>query len=158
MAITADAILSALEDERTTAQRGLPFKLLSSRRQGNLVMLAVEPMGDGRSSAALDESLEGSRAVWYGEGSGRGEVVVVDPDKGEFALRFVQGPLPDGDERVTPQDFITPLIELWQREPIRRKAAAALRRSEKEPQRKLGHFPPTFPCFAPGRSRLCYCP
>lgn len=146
MAITADKILSALEDERTAAQRELPFKVLSSRRQGNLVILAVEPMRDGRSSAALDDSLEGSRAVWYGQSSGRGEVVVVDPDKGEFALRFVQGPLPDADERVTlyPQDFITPLIELWQREPTRKKAAAALRRSEKEPAAETKALPAEF--------------
>ena len=146
MAITADKILSALEDERTAAQRGLPFKVLFSRRQGNLVILAVEPMRDGRSSAALDDSLEGSRAVWYGQSSGRGEVVVVDPDRGEFALRFVQGPLPDADERVTlyPQDFITPLIELWQREPTRKKAAAALRRSEKEPAAETKALPADF--------------
>ena len=146
MAITADKILSALEGERTAAQRGLPFKVLSSRRQGNLVILAVEPMRDGRSSSALDNSLEGSRAVWYGQSSGRGEVVVVDPDKGEFALRFVQGPLPDADERVTlyPQDFITPLIELWQREPTKKKAAAAQRRSEKEPAAETKALPAGF--------------
>ena len=146
MAITADKILSALEDERTAAQRGLPFKALSSWRQGNLVILAVEPMRDGRSSSALDDSLEGSRAVWYGQSSGRGEVVVVDPDKGEFALRFVQGPLPGDDERVTlyPQDFITPLIELWQREPTRKKAAAALRRGEKEPAAETKALPADF--------------
>lgn len=146
MAITADNILSALEDERTSAQRGLPFKVLSSRRQGNLVILSVEPIRDGRSSAALDESLEGARAVWYGETSGRGEVVVVDPDKGEFTLRFAQGPLPETDGRITlyAQDFITPLIELWQREPTRKKAAAALRRSGKKPAAETKPLPADF--------------
>ncbi|KAB2886507.1 MAG: hypothetical protein F9K34_01915 [Albidovulum sp.] len=146
MTITADTILSALENERTAAQRGLPFKVLSSRRQANLVILAVEPMRDGRSSVALDESLEGSRAVWYGETSGRGEVVVVDPDKGEFTLRFVQGPPPEANERVTlyPPDFITPLIELWQREPSRKTATATLRRTEKEPAAKAKALPPEF--------------
>jgi len=146
MTITTDKILSALEDERTAAQRGLPFKVMSSRRQGNLVILAVEPMRDGRSSAALDESLEGSRAVWYGESSGRGEVVVVDPDKGEFTLHFVQGWLPDAGERITlyPQDFITPLIKLWQREPTRKKAAAVLRRSNKEAAAEAKALPADF--------------
>lgn len=115
MAITVDKILSALEMERTAAQRGLPFKVVSSRCKGNLAILCVEPIRNGRSSIALDESLEGSRAVWFGEESGRGDVVAVNPENGEFALRFVYGSLPEEGARIAlyPQDFISPLIDLW---------------------------------------------
>lgn len=146
MAITTDKILSALEVERTTAQRGLPFKVLSGRRQGSLVILSVSPIRDGRASSALDESLEGARAVWFGEGTGRGEVVVVDPENGEFTLRFAHGTLPEIGERVTlyPQDFITPLIELWQNGSARKKAATALRRAEKDPVAQTKALPDQF--------------
>lgn len=100
MAITSEKILSGLEAERTAAQRGLPFKVLASRRQGNLIVLSVEPSREGGKSSALDESLEGSKAVWFGEAGGRGEVVVVDPEQGEFTLRFVYGQLPEADSHM----------------------------------------------------------
>ncbi|SHF44741.1 AAA domain-containing protein [Ruegeria intermedia] len=146
MAITADKILSALEMERSAAQRGLPFKVVSSRRQGNLAILCVEPIRDGRSSTALDESLEGSRAVWFGEESGRGDVAAVNPENGEFALRFVYGSLPEEGARIAlyPQDFITPLIDLWQEGPRRKNAAAVLRRSAKEPVAQTRTLPNHF--------------
>lgn len=133
MAITADDIQAALEVERTTSQRGIGFKVASARRQSNLVVLAVEPIREGRAGGALDETLEGSRAVWFGASSGKGEVVVVDPDRGEFTLRFVQGGLPEADERVTlyPQDFITPLIELWRTAETRKRATSILKRIAK---------------------------
>ncbi|MDQ2092323.1 DEAD/DEAH box helicase [Marimonas arenosa] len=134
MAITTERILSSLEDERTAAQRGLSFKVLSARRQGLLAILTVEPSREGGKSSALDESLEGSKAVWFGETGGRGEVVVVDPERGEFTLRFVQGQLPDANDYMMlyPQDFLTPLIELWQDKNMRKKAAAVMRRGARE--------------------------
>lgn len=135
MKISAEKIISALEQEKRAAQSGLPFKVLYSRHQGHLGILAVEPAREGRASSALDESLEGSTAVWFGKATGRGEVVVVDPERGEFTLRFVRGPLPEADERILlyPPDFITPLIELWQRDTAQKKAMRVLRRVENDP-------------------------
>lgn len=128
MAISPADIVTALEAEKAASQRGIPFKATSARRQANLLVLTVDPVREGGNSVALDETLEGSRAVWHGskEGhfGGRGEVVVVDPERGELTLRFVQGQPPEVEERISlyPQDFITPLVELWHNSEPQRKA------------------------------------
>ncbi|WP_420326218.1 DEAD/DEAH box helicase [Mameliella sp.] len=132
MPITPERIISALKSERAAAQVGLVFKVLSTRRQGELALITAEPVRDGRRSSALDESLEDSKAVWFGDLPGRGKVVAVDPDRGELALKYVSGPLPEVDSRLTlyPEDFLTPLIELWDTPCHLKKAAKLLKRAK----------------------------
>ena len=129
----ARKFLAALEAERTAATRAKSFKTLAARRDGSLVIVEVEPT---RRAGAVDESLEGARALWGEDKSiGRGEVVVVNPDRGELALRFAQGPLPVPDQviHLFAQDFLTPLIELWRDPKASAKALGVLKRSAETP-------------------------
>lgn len=129
----AEKILAALEAERTAATRAKSFKVLSARREGALVLVEVEPL---KRAGAIDESLEGARALWGEDQSvGRGEVIVVNPDRGELVLRFAQGPLPALDQIVHlfAQDFLTPLIELWRDPKASGRALAVAKRSAEAP-------------------------
>lgn len=133
--LSAASVLSALQAERTAATRGVAFKAVSARRVGAVAVIELEPLRDGRGSTALDESLEGARAVWFGDDAGRGEVVVVDPEKGEIALRFVHGELPPADEtiRLFPHDFLSPLIDLWKDPSAQSRAMRVLGRTGEKP-------------------------
>lgn len=125
----APKFLAALEAERAAATRAKSFKTLAARREGALVIVEVEP---AKRAGAIDESLEGARALWGEDPSvGRGEVVVVNPERGELVLRFGQGPLPAPDQVVHlfAQDFLTPLIELWRDPKASAKALAVTKRS-----------------------------
>lgn len=125
----ASTLLAALEAERSAATRAKSFKTVSARREGAVVVAEVEPL---KRAGAIDESLEGARALWgEGDSVGRGEVVVVNPDKGELVLRFAQGPLPAADQiiHLFAQDFLSPLIELWRDPKLSSKALAVANRS-----------------------------
>ncbi len=123
-------IIAAMEAERTHCNNGIGFEVTAARQDGATLIVSVQAK-KGAKSTAIDESLEGSRAVW-GE-AGRGDVFVVNPDAGELVLRFVQGtaPAPGTALRLFPRDFLTPLIELWN-DPACRKGAIELqaRRSD----------------------------
>lgn len=70
-------VLAALEAERTAATRAKSFKVHSARREGALVLVEVEPL---KRAGAIDESLEGARALWGEDQSvGRGEVSYAEP-------------------------------------------------------------------------------
>ena len=143
-ALQAQTILAALEAERAAATRPKSFKVLTARGEGALVLLEVDPL---KRAGAIDESLEGARALWGEDLSvGRGEVIVVDPDRGELALRFVQGPLPVPDQIVHlfAQDFLTPLIELWREPRASGRALAVAKRSGETPTLPEKPLKPTF--------------
>ena len=146
MKLTPELILAALEIERTAALRGSAFKVLSASRVENLVVVGLEPRREAGKSSAIDDSLEGSKAVWFEEPSGRGEVIVVNPEKGEISLRFVQGSLPDrgATVRLFPHDFITPLLDLWRVPSFRDRAMRVISRSGAEPIKSLRALGPEF--------------
>jgi len=137
MKVDVAHVIDALEKERAAAQRGLPFKVVSTRQQSKLAIFEVEPIREGPFSSALDESLEGARAIWCVHGENRGEVVVVYPERGELVLRFVSGTLPGPDTQTTlyPLDFLSPLIGLWRSERTARRAMSVLGRAGSEPIR-----------------------
>lgn len=112
--LSADRILRALEDEREQATKGLPFTVTSSRQEGRALIVGVEAKA-GRRVSAIDESLEGCRAIWGADLTGRADVFVVNPDVGEMALRFVQGTAPADGATIWlyQRDFLTPLIDCW---------------------------------------------
>lgn len=154
MKLTAELMVSALEQERAAALRGSAFKVLSAHRVEHLVVLELEPQREAGKSTAIDESLEGSKAVWFEEPSGRGEVIIVNPEKGEVSLRFVQGNLPErgATVRLFPHDFITPLLELWKVAPFSDRALRVLGRSGTEPIKSPKALGPEFSVL---RKRQC---
>lgn len=108
-------IVSALSEERNLTSKGIAFTVTGSRREGAALVVGIERTR-GRRSTAIEEGLEGCRAVWGSELENRGEVFLVDPDAGEVALRFVTGAPPLNGERILLYqiDFLGPLLELWQ--------------------------------------------
>lgn len=107
-------IKTALDAERNHCRAGISFRVTSARREGESVIVAIDAI-KGRRSTAIDEALEGSRAVWGENFEGQGKVFVVSPDTGELILDQAQGSLPAADQviRLYPRDFLTPLIDLW---------------------------------------------
>lgn len=118
--------ISALINERDYVAKGIVFKVLEARRENQNVVVHVEPQKKGASrSSAIDESLEGCRAVWGEIDAGnKAEVLFVDSDDAALILRFLQGALPSPGEtiRLFPQDFLTPLIALWHTREHRQRA------------------------------------
>lgn len=104
----------------------MPLTAVSSRIEGKALVVEVAAK-NGRRVTALDESLEGCRAVWGDDLTGRGEVFVVSPEAGELAIRFAQGAPPADGATVWlyQQDFLTPLIDLWKIDSLAHKALAA---------------------------------
>ena len=125
-------MLAALKDERDAATQAIPFSAVAARRDGEIALVELEPIRNSRPSTALDESLEGAQAVWSDDRQGRGEVVVVDPDRAEVALRYVQGELPAPNQvvRLYPKDFLSPLIDVWTRPDAQSAALAVLKRND----------------------------
>lgn len=136
MRLTTEAITTALTRERDFIAKGLCYVVTEARREGAVVVVAVEPHRSARSSA-IDESLEGCRASWGDDFNNRGEVLFVDAEAAALVLRFVTGELPAKGTVIWlfPRDFLTPLIELWQN-PERHGAIGLLAKS-REPKHPL---------------------
>jgi hypothetical protein len=107
-------IKAALEAERDHCKVGIAFRVTTARREGATVVVGVDTI-KGRRSTAIDEALEGSRAVWGENFEGHGKVFVVSPDTAELVLDHAHGALPGAEQpiRLFPRDFLTPLIDLW---------------------------------------------
>lgn len=146
-ALNATAILSALRAEQKAATEGIAFKAVSTRRSDALLVVELEPLRNSRGSTPLDESLEGARAAWFDDNDGRGEVVVVDSDRAEIALRYVQGAAPVADQTVWlyPIDFLGPLIDLWARDDVQRRSLSVLKR---KPDPPIAALKPASPAFS----------
>lgn len=151
MKLTVETLSTALIRERDFIAKGLVYAVIEARREGATVVVNVEPQKGARSSA-IDESLEGCRAAWGDQFSNRGEVLYVDADAGALILRFVQGEPPSHDATIWlfPRDFLTPLIELWQRPDLRKKA---VRLSEAADDRLRLEAKPLAPAYAPLREK-----
>ncbi|MGX6646401.1 DEAD/DEAH box helicase [Maricaulaceae bacterium MS644] len=123
-------IIDALRSERDHVAKGLGYVVASARRSGIHIVILIVPK-PGRASQAIDENLEGARAVWGEDISqGRAEVFFVDADEGVLTLRFCQGEPPEAGTSIHlfQRDFITPILDLWSADEIRLKAMAALSR------------------------------
>lgn len=116
------AMCEALAKERAHIAKGLAFQVLGTRPEGPSLLARVEPMR-GTRTAAIDEALEGSRAVWGKALEHIADVHFVDPDNGTLVLRYVRGAPPEVGKpiRLFAPDFITPLLDVlavpehWQR-------------------------------------------
>ncbi len=142
---TPQTIVQALIAERDHRKAGLGFSVLSATQEDNKLVLSIEPLR-GQRGSALDEGLEGSRAVWDRDNDGRGEVFAVDANNGRIVIRFFQGPMPVPGQvlRLFPRDFLTPLIELWQSGQLPRGLMGALRVGPPELLLKVRSLPPAF--------------
>ena len=125
-----ERIIAALKIERDLIAKGVGYLVVSARRTGGNLVLVLEPRPGGRSQS-VDESLEGCRALWGGNGEGRGDVLYVNPDEGEVVLQFCLGEPPEQGASVQlfQRDFLSPMISLWERPSARARAGTVAARS-----------------------------
>ena len=105
----------ALENERQVSQVGYGFKITAVTQLNAGLQLDLELSRDAGPGTSLDENLEGATAWWVeGDSAARGDVYVVDGDKGRVLVRFITGAPPTVGKAIKlyPPDFLTPLIEL----------------------------------------------
>lgn len=149
-------MIDALRIERDHVAKGLGYVVRDARRSGVHIVVSIAPK-PGRASQAIDENLEGARAVWGEESSeGRAEVFFVDADEGVLTLRFCQGEPPEARSSIHlfQRDFITPILDLWSADEIRRKAMAALSRPERAvSEADQAPLPSDYEDLRPGQAR-----
>lgn len=144
-------MVDALQKERDFTSKGIPFACTGARWEDKVMVVIVEPVGERRSTA-IDDGLEGCRAVWGAGLENRGEIFLVNADNGELVLRFVKGTLPAAGDRVLlyQRDFLSPLLDLWRIPDRAEKAIKAAHRSE---PKQVYPDKPLPSCFAELRDR-----
>jgi hypothetical protein len=127
MTVDVSRILAALGRERELATAGSPFVVTDAWHAGGQPILRIEAKPGGKTTP-VDESLGGARLVWGGTEPVRADVLYVDAEESRLVLDGLTGDLPrPGDVVVAyPPDFLTPLIDLWNREDLARQALLAL--------------------------------
>lgn len=140
-----DGFLEAMDAERSYLNKGLGFEVTAARWEEKSIVVAIEPM-KGYRSTAIDESLEGYRAVWGKETRSRGEVFFAIPDNAELVIKFPSGALPIAGDAIWlyPRDFLTPLIELWDVPEYRTRAIKASKRQGDEALHPVKPLPKDF--------------
>lgn len=140
----------AIEIEQQYAQEPIVFRVerCTSVRGLHRLQVVKKP---GRSSATLDESLEGARVWWpekNGAPSGRGTVKMANPDDGEVVIRSFDGTAiqAGADLWIWPIDFLQALRDAWACDDRAARAMASMRPSR---QRQA----PAAPTSAPLRDR-----
>jgi SpoVK/Ycf46/Vps4 family AAA+-type ATPase len=116
VSISSASILAALKREREANQRGLALDVIESSEEDGYYLLTVRPQKGHR--ATVDERLEASRVKWGDEFDSAGRVKVVDVDNDRLVIDPARGERPSKGDTiwVFPNDFFTPLIELWEGE------------------------------------------
>lgn len=130
LALTRQNIVDALTSEREIGLKGAPFEVLGVEWAEEFIVLSMKP-GQARKKLPLDEGLDGARIRWGKELEFGGIIKFVDSDKDRVIVQPLEGGAPkEGDIAwVYINDFLGPLIEMWQG-PMAGKAAAALKQSK----------------------------
>lgn len=108
------AIISALEQERADAVKGVAGEVVSVGWEDDFLTLTVTPKA-ARTKLKLDEQLEGALAKWGDALEGVAVIKLVDADNACVVLRPVAGSPPEPGDTVWvfPTDFLGPLCDLW---------------------------------------------
>lgn len=140
----------AIEIEQQYAQEPIVFRVERCASVRGLQRLQVVRK-PGRSSATLDESLEGARVWWpekNGAPSGRGSVKMANADDGEVVIRSFDGTSiqAGADLWIYPIDFLQALRDAWACDDRAARALATMRPSTQR-------LTPAAPTSAPLRDR-----
>ena len=132
MALTREKIVSALGEERSLNLKGAPFEVLNAGWEDAFILLSVKPV-KSRHKLPLDDGLEGSRVRWGTEFEFGGIIKFVDADRDRIIVQPIEGafPAPGATIWVYQNDFLGPLIDMWQG-PMAARAAKRLRQSKEE--------------------------
>lgn len=146
MALTRERIVSALSEERALNLKGAPFEVLNASWEDAYILLSVKPV-KSRHKLPLDDGLEGARVRWGVELEFGGIIKFVDADRDKIIVQPIEGSFPAPGETiwVYQNDFLGPLIDLWQG-PMANRAAMRLKQTkeELEPLQPIEELPSMF--------------
>lgn len=146
MGLTRERIIEALTSERALTLQGAPFAVLGAEWADEFIVLSMKP-GAARKKVPLDEGLEGGRIRWGRELEFGGIIKLVDVDNDRVVVQPLEGAAPKEGETawVFLNDFLGPLIEMWQG-PMADRAAKALKRSklDVDPLQEIRPLTPDF--------------
>lgn len=116
--IGRDDILEALKVERNLIAKGIGYRVKSVVSDGAAMKIELDSLRGMRSSA-VDDGLEESSCRWgvdREEFSGGGSVSFVVSDEGAVVVNQWHGPRPEAGHHIRffQQDFLQPLIEIWE--------------------------------------------
>jgi hypothetical protein len=138
-------ILAALREERDLTQKGICFTVIEAAMEDGFAVATVRPSKVGRSSA-VDEALEGARVKWGAELEFGGVIKFVDAEQDQLVIEPFRGAAPDRSDMlwVFLNDFLSPLIELWD-SPLAAKAKQRLEQShDTTPLQEVRDLPAEF--------------
>ncbi|MEG8052856.1 AAA domain-containing protein [Sphingomonas aerolata] len=152
MGFTRERIIEALTSERALTLQGAPFTVMGAEWADEFIVLSMKP-GAARKKVPLDEGLEGGRIRWGRELEFGGVIKFVDVDNDRVVVQPFEGAAPKEGETawVFLNDFLGPLIEMWQG-PMADRAAKALRQSKVDVD-PIQEIRPLSPDFADLRKR-----
>lgn len=152
MGLTRERIIEALTSERALTLQGAPFTVLGAEWADEFIVLSMKP-GAARKKVPLDEGLEGGRIRWGRELEFGGIIKFVDVDNDRVVVQPLEGAAPKEGETawVFLNDFLGPLIEMWQG-PMADRAAKALKQSKVDVD-PIQEIRPLSPDFADMRKR-----
>lgn len=132
MALTRESIINALSDERALNLKGAPFEVLGAGWEDAYILLSVKPM-KSRHKLPLDDGLEGARVRWGAELEFGGVIKFVDADRDRIIVQPIESAFPEQGETiwVYQNDFLGPLIDMWQG-PMANRAASRLKQTKEE--------------------------
>lgn len=146
MALTREKIVNALSEERSLNLKGAPFEVLNAGWADAYILLSVKPV-KSRYKLPLDDGLEGARVRWGTNLEFGGIIKFVDADRGQIIVEPFGGSFPAPGETiwVYQNDFLGPLIDMWQG-PMANRAASRLKQTkdELEPLQPIELLPSLF--------------
>jgi len=144
--LTRERIIEALTSERALTLQGAPFTILGAEWADEFITMSMKP-GAARKKVPLDEGLEGGRIRWGHELEFGGIIKFVDVDNDRVVVQPLEGAAPKEGETawVFLNDFLGPLIDMWQG-PMAARAAKALQQSkvDLDPIQEVRPLPPDF--------------
>lgn len=136
-AISKDDILAALRAERQLVARGVTYVVKAVEREADVLRIELASARRHR-SGAIDESLEEARCKWttdYEPYEARGFVSFVNPEEGSVVVerRWGDPPVAGQEIKFFLQDFLEPLIDVWETSSGLRTAREVLKRTAEKP-------------------------
>lgn len=132
MALTREKIVEALTSERSLNLKGAAFEIVGAEWADAYISLTMRP-APARNKLPLDDGLEGARIRWGTDLEFGGVIKFVDADHDRVIVQPLEGspPKPGTKAWVFLNDFLGPLIDMWQG-PMAARAAKRLRQSKEE--------------------------
>lgn len=146
--IGKEDILTALKAERQLVAKGVSYRVKAVDWDAAVLRIKLASIR-GRRSGAIDDGLEETSCAWGAEDAefeGRGFVSFVDSDEGVVVVDRWHGaqPIAGHEIRFFQQDFLQPLIDVWESPSGYRTARELLTRISEAPLDRILPLPDSF--------------